>query len=307
MHPLKIAKLDQSSRVEFGPLAFYHPLVADGDTPVRTGIQTSAPGYVAPMHFHPYTELLFIIEGPLGTCAALLLLRARGCDEAFGVGDEAANLMVHCDSCGTTRSLVEAFGDAARDDPLFGCRGRRPHLRDFEPGGCGEQAETMLLGASNSWFGITLSALSIPRHADRLPQLVEEKWVTLQHVTSTEVLAAFRVVGNLRGFEEYDDATVWRAIEGKRSGTGGEAESTDLKEPEWQVFSSPDPTRNSSDFELTPVAPPAGFEAFFEKVVGHPPRSAVANAPANATFSARPAAGFVFLCAMHRSTSILKA
>ena len=48
MHPLKIAKLDQSSRVEFGPLAFYHPLVADGDTPVRTGIQTSAPGYVAP-------------------------------------------------------------------------------------------------------------------------------------------------------------------------------------------------------------------------------------------------------------------
>ena len=62
-HPLKIAKLSESQRVEFGPLAHYHPLVADGDTPVRTGIQTSAPGYVAPMHFHPYTELLFIIEG----------------------------------------------------------------------------------------------------------------------------------------------------------------------------------------------------------------------------------------------------
>ena len=52
-----------ASRVEFGPLAFYHPLIADGDTPVRTGIQTSAPGYVAPMHWHPYVELLFIIEG----------------------------------------------------------------------------------------------------------------------------------------------------------------------------------------------------------------------------------------------------
>ena len=62
-HPLKIAKLDRASRVEFGPLSFYHPLVADGDTPVRTGIQTAAPGYEAPMHFHPYTELLFIIEG----------------------------------------------------------------------------------------------------------------------------------------------------------------------------------------------------------------------------------------------------
>ena len=63
LHPLKIAKLADASRVEFGPLSFYHPLVADGDTPVRTGIQTSAPGYVALMHFHPYTELLFIIEG----------------------------------------------------------------------------------------------------------------------------------------------------------------------------------------------------------------------------------------------------
>ena len=62
-HPLKIARLADASRVEFGPLAFYNPLVADGDTPVRTGIQTSAPGYEAPMHWHPYTELLFIIDG----------------------------------------------------------------------------------------------------------------------------------------------------------------------------------------------------------------------------------------------------
>src|SRR5438552_11100975 len=59
----KVRKLGDASRVDFGPLAFYHPLIADGDTPVRTGIQTSAPGYVAPMHWHPYIELLFIIEG----------------------------------------------------------------------------------------------------------------------------------------------------------------------------------------------------------------------------------------------------
>jgi len=63
LQALKVRKLAKASRVEFGPLAFYHPLIADGDTPVRTGIQTSAPGYVAPMHWHPYIELLFIIEG----------------------------------------------------------------------------------------------------------------------------------------------------------------------------------------------------------------------------------------------------
>ena len=63
LHTLKVGKLADSSRFEYGPGAFYHPLIADGDTPVRTGIQTSAPGYVTPMHWHPYVELLFIIEG----------------------------------------------------------------------------------------------------------------------------------------------------------------------------------------------------------------------------------------------------
>lgn len=211
-------------------------------------------------HIDDFPWLRFTHSGAT-SCNGPLRLRK------FGVGDEAANLMVHCDSCGTTRSLVEAFGDAAKDDPLFACRGRRPHLRDFEPGGCGEQAETMLLGASNSWFGITLSALSIPRHVDRLPQLIEEKWVTLQHVVSPEVLGAFRAVGNLRGFEEFDDTAVWQAIVTKRSGSDARIGNTDLKEPEWQVFSMPDPSRNATDFELTPVAPPVGFAAYFEKVV----------------------------------------
>ena len=46
-------------------MAHYNPLVADGDTPVRTGIQTSAPGYVAPMHWHPYVEILHVLEGKM--------------------------------------------------------------------------------------------------------------------------------------------------------------------------------------------------------------------------------------------------
>ena len=59
----KIATLDSADRVEFGDLAHYRPLMADGTTPVRTGIQVSEPGYVAPMHSHPYVEMLFILEG----------------------------------------------------------------------------------------------------------------------------------------------------------------------------------------------------------------------------------------------------
>ncbi len=82
-HPLKIAKLAEAGRVEFGPLSFYHPLVADGDTPVRTGIQTAAPGYQATMHFHPYTELLFIIEGE----AEVWLQGEEDKSQVLGAGD----------------------------------------------------------------------------------------------------------------------------------------------------------------------------------------------------------------------------
>ena len=79
----KVRRLAEAGRIEFGPLAFYHPLVADGDTPVRTGIQTSAPGYVAPMHWHPYVEMLFIIDGE----AELWLQGGEAEPIHMGVGD----------------------------------------------------------------------------------------------------------------------------------------------------------------------------------------------------------------------------
>jgi mannose-6-phosphate isomerase-like protein (cupin superfamily) len=34
-----------------------------GSTPVRTGIQTAQPGYAAPVHSHPYIEILHILDG----------------------------------------------------------------------------------------------------------------------------------------------------------------------------------------------------------------------------------------------------
>ena len=211
-------------------------------------------------HIDDFPWLRFTHKG-VTACNGPLRLRK------VGVGDEAADLLVECDSCGTKRSLVDAFGESTADDPVFECRGRRPHLRDFEPAGCSEHGQTMLLGASNSWFGISLSALSIPSHADPLPQLVEDKWVLLQYVTSKEILGAFRAAENLKGFEDHSDEAIWTAIVAKRAGQSVAEPTGDLKEPEWQVFALADPTRNTRDFELTPVAAPTGYERFFERVV----------------------------------------
>jgi len=61
----QVVRLGETQIVKFGPDAYYQPIIGDdaGTTPVRTGIQTSEPGYVAPMHAHPYLEILHILDG----------------------------------------------------------------------------------------------------------------------------------------------------------------------------------------------------------------------------------------------------
>lgn len=211
-------------------------------------------------HIDDFPWLRFVHKGTTACNGPLKLLK-------MGASDEAVDLLVRCETCGAQRVMGDAFGEAAKDDPVFACRGRRPHLRDFELAGCDQHAETILLGASNAWFAISLSALSIPRAVDRLAQLVEERWVVLQHIAQREFVAPARAMGNLRGLEDYPDDAVWEAVVRHRSGAAGPEDETDLKSPEWEVFSAADPARNSRDFELRPVAPPVGYERWIEKVV----------------------------------------
>jgi len=60
-----IVRLAEQPDVNFGPLSVYRKLVG-GDrapVPVFTGVQSCAPGYETRLHSHPYTELLFVVEG----------------------------------------------------------------------------------------------------------------------------------------------------------------------------------------------------------------------------------------------------
>jgi mannose-6-phosphate isomerase-like protein (cupin superfamily) len=65
MSEARVVRLSETEVVSFGSLASYQPIIGDdeGRTPIRTGIQTSQPGYQAPMHSHPYLEVLHILDG----------------------------------------------------------------------------------------------------------------------------------------------------------------------------------------------------------------------------------------------------
>lgn len=62
---MKVIRYDGAPSVAFGPLSDYRALVSDDcpDVAVRTGIQTARPGYQAKPHWHPYVEILHILEG----------------------------------------------------------------------------------------------------------------------------------------------------------------------------------------------------------------------------------------------------
>jgi mannose-6-phosphate isomerase-like protein (cupin superfamily) len=62
---LKVIRYEASPAVAFGPLSDYRALVTDdySDLEIRTGIQTARPGYETKPHWHPYVEILHILNG----------------------------------------------------------------------------------------------------------------------------------------------------------------------------------------------------------------------------------------------------
>ena len=185
-----------------------------------------------------------------------------------GASGEAADVEVACGGCNARRRMAQAFGrDNVQNMPP--CRGRRPHLRDFAADGCEEEhISPILQGASNSWFPIMISALSVPRAADRLAQLVADNWTILDKVQNAEMIRFARQIGQLREFTKYSDDEIWRAVEAKREGDDeADGEPEDLKTPEWQVFSNPDAAQEGRDFKLQSVDPPSEYVQFFENIV----------------------------------------
>lgn len=211
-------------------------------------------------HLDDFPWKLFAHHGP-SDCDGVLRLRDNG------VSGEISDVYVQCDGCGKSRPMGVAFSRDARSTlPL--CRGRWPHLRECAEGGCDEPLRTILLGASNSWFPLTLSALAIPTTGGKLAQLVEEAWPKLKEATSAEILHAFRLIGQLPTLASYTDDQIWDTVEAQRGKeTASDGDTVSLRVPEWAVFTKPDPARNSTDFRLAPVPPPPPYASYINQVV----------------------------------------
>lgn len=207
----------------------------------------------------------YFVHGANSSCKGKLRFRE------YGASMQTENLWVTCDDCPASRSLAQAFGKAGKEY-LPSCRGRHPHLDFFEEG-CAEEARAVLLGATNSWFPVTLSALAIPQpNVSPLHQIITDYWNDFCDVKDVaELTVAIRFLvrrGEAQGIGGHDPVAVWSAIEAHRKGevplTVGES---DIKGPEWDVLTQANPPTDYPHFMSEVVDTPAGFGSYINRVL----------------------------------------
>jgi hypothetical protein len=178
----------------------------------------------------------------------------------LGASLQTENLWVKCDTCNQSRSLVQAFGREGRKN-LPACRGRHPHLDTYESE-CSEEARPVLLGATNSWFPITLSVLAIPIAGDPVVQVVTDGWKYFEDVESEAetgvVLKTLKKGSTLPGVQVCEPG-------GTLSQSALSEE--DLKRPEWDVLTSPSPPSGWPEFLSRKVDTPKELENILDSVL----------------------------------------
>jgi hypothetical protein len=185
----------------------------------------------------------------------------------FGAAGDASDIIIQCHECNRRRRMGDAFD---RDGFRLRCHGHHPHLRMTQPTECQEESRTILLGASNSWFPMGISALSLPSNLkDKVGLLVTEHWGHLKDIPTKEIAAYVTAPSRMPALADFTADQIWEAIETAR----GRSEDTslrdevDLKIAEWAVLNQEVMPRDTKDFRSVRVPAPVGFEKVLSETV----------------------------------------
>lgn len=99
------------------------------------------------------------------------------------------SIVITCSACGKSRTMAGSMGrDALRG---YTCNGKRPWIgykSDYnDPISCKAPMRTLQRGASNVYFPITSSALTIPPWSSQIQQEIEKCWDTLVEVLASKL------------------------------------------------------------------------------------------------------------------------
>lgn len=108
--------------------------------------------------------------------------------------------------------------------------------------------------------------------SDTLEQLVADGWEYFEDLESeTEVRITVKTLKKsnaLPGIDGYEASEIWKTVEAKRNGeTTGYATEEDIKRPEWEVLTMPNPPTNWPHFLAKDAGKPKGYERYFSAVL----------------------------------------
>ena len=198
-------------------------------------------GHLDDFPWHTY------VHGGDSECNAELSLTDSGMTGAI------TDLWVRCSIHDASRNLGQATGVSAGNS-LPQCTGFRPWLGDDSFESCSEDTRVILRGASNAYFPVAESAISVPPWSDPIQLAVGEYMEELAKVDSLEDLSNFLKYTNAPALEEFPIEQLWSGLQRRRSTDIG---VEDLRREEWLAF-----TRNKShidakaEFQIKPMPVP---------------------------------------------------
>lgn len=143
---------------------------------------------VVPVRFVTICENGHLDDFPWGTWLSHEAVCSKPVLALKTVGAGIGGLFLTCKSCGAGRSMAEAF--SPNGIPKHGCRGRRPWLRDWEAG-CEAVLRITQRGASNVYFSIEQSAITLPDWKVSFRERLADYLDTLDFFDDEDMLIAF--------------------------------------------------------------------------------------------------------------------
>ena len=201
------------------------------------------------------------------------ILRIEFSDKTSGLD----SIVIKCSACGKTRSMAGCFSKDAMNG--YSCHGRRPWLgrrKEYsDPEKCTAHVRALQRGASNIYFSITASALTIPPWSTKIQQEIDDKWENIKPILdnnpSEETLKAV-ATAVFQPFLATGICTLEELIVEikKRYGSFDESEYTkqNLLEDEYRVFCSGNYNQPEDvQFRIERTAVPQLLEDYLEDVI----------------------------------------
>ncbi|MDQ0878979.1 hypothetical protein QFZ77_007638 [Paenibacillus sp. V4I3] len=177
-----------------------------------------------------------------------------------GVSGSIADVEVECKDCKEKRTLEDAFMGAG----LPSCKGHRHWMGAWNQEECSEKSRALLRGASNLYFPIVVSALSIPPYTSPIQQVVAEEMERLGKMDNKEKLQERIEEDMFPSFKEFDLDELWEVILHQR---GLDGEDQDLFYPEWAALLGGTGNNSELEFETEEQEVPERYKENVAKVI----------------------------------------